>query len=400
MIENRDIVVVGLQAWDIEIGSNCKNIALEFSRKNRVLYVNSPLDFSTARRKKDDPRINLRKDIIAGKAPDLVQIQDNLWNLNHKISIVSLNQLKSERLFDIVNKHNNKKVAKEIKSATDRLGFKNIIIFNDSDMFRSFYLKDILKPKTYIYYTRDNLVAVDYWKKQGIRLEAQHMAKSDFVCANSTYLAKLASKHNSKSFYVGQGCDVSQFKREKVSHVPDDIAKIQKPIIGYIGALLSLRLDINVLTTIARKKPEWNLVLVGPEDEAFKKSELHKMPNVHFLGNKTADQLPAYLSKFDVAINPQILNEVTIGNYPRKIDEYLAMGTPMVATKTEAMSVFASFTYLAQNADEYIKFIELAMTENTKELEVGRANFADQHSWENNVLAIYELIEKFEGGKL
>ena len=50
-------------------------------------------------------------------------------------------------------------------------------------------------------------------------------------------------------------------------------------------------------------------------------------------------------------LNPQLLNEVTIGNYPRKIDEYLAMGKPTVATKTEGMSVFADYTYLAEDKE-------------------------------------------------
>jgi glycosyltransferase involved in cell wall biosynthesis len=212
----------------------------------------------------------------------------------------------------------------------------------------------LLKPETYIYYTRDNLIAVDYWKKQGVRIEAQHMKKADLVVANSPYLAALAKKFNSNSFYVGQGCDTSLFDTKLVTSVPSDIQNIPKPIIGYIGALLSLRLDISVLEHIAKSRPRWSVVLVGPEDETFIASSLHLYKNVYFLGNKTGNELPSYLNQFDVAINPQVLSPVTIGNYPRKIDEYLAMGKPTVATKTEAMSVFAGYTYLAENKEEYI----------------------------------------------
>lgn len=400
MIKNRDIIVLGLQAWDIEIGSNCKNIALEFSRHNRVLYVNAPLDFNTAISKRNDPRIKKRKEIIKGKADDLVELQDNLWNLNPKTYLYSINQIGNKPLFNFLNRINNKRYSNRIIEAAKRLNFKDIIVFNDSDMFRSFYLKDQLKPKTYIYYTRDNLIAVDYWKKQGIRVEAEHMAKADFVCANSTYLAKLAGEFNTHSYYVGQGCDVSAFDTKLVNYVPDDIKDIPKPVIGYIGALLALRLDIDVLVKIAKDKPEWNLVLVGPEDDNFKQSELHQLSNVYFLGNKDGSELPAYLNAFDVALNPQKLNPVTIGNYPRKIDEYLAMGKPTVATKTEAMSVFAEHTYLAENAQEYIQYISQALEENTKEKENARSVFARDHSWENNVKAIYELIQKFENGQL
>ena len=158
--------------------------------------------------------------------------------------------------------------------------------------------------------------------------------------------------------------------------------------------MLSLRLDLEVLEYIAENRPEWNLVLVGPEDDAFKASRLHQLSNVHFLGNKTADELPSYLGCFDVAINPQVINPVTIGNYPRKIDEYLVMGKPTVATRTEAMSVFADYTYLAKNMEEFIICIEKALEEDTEERRQQREMFAKQHTWENNVKEIVIAIKK------
>jgi len=393
MLQNRDIIVVGIQAWDIEIGSNCKNIAEEFAKNNRVLYVNSPLDRISKYRQQNSKRIRKRINIINGAKPEIVEISPNLWNLFPATIIESINRIGSTRLFDWLNRINNKRFARQIKLAADLLGFKDYVIFNDSDMFRSFYLKELLNPETYIYYTRDNLIAVDYWKKQGVRVEALHMKKADLIVANSTYLASLARKFNPNSFYVGQGCDVSLFNSSLVSDVPSDIQNIKKPIIGYIGALLSLRLDIKVLEYVAENRPDWNIVLVGPEDDAFKSSRLHQLSNVHFLGNKMGSELPSYLNCFDVAINPQVLSPVTIGNYPRKIDEYLAMGKPTVATKTEAMSVFSEYTYLAENREEYIVCIEKALQEDNEQLHRSREKFAKQHTWENNVLEISKAVE-------
>jgi glycosyltransferase involved in cell wall biosynthesis len=302
-------------------------------------------------------------------------------------------------LFDILNKINNKRQAKEIHKAIKELDFKDIIIFNDTDMFRSFYLKELTGAKTYAYYTRDNMIAVDFWKKQGIRIEAALMAKSDLVVANSTYLAELARRFNPHSYYVGQGCDVSLFDKKLISSPPLDIKPImdlKKPIIGYIGVLFKLRLDIEVLEFLARSRPEWSFVFVGPEDDDFKASELHKQKNVFFLGSKKMEELPNYLNYFDVALNPQKLNEVTIGNYPRKIDEYLAMGKPTVATKTEAMSVFAEYTYLAVTKEDYLEMIERALTENSPEKEKQREVFARSHTWEANANEIFKRIEQIE----
>jgi glycosyltransferase involved in cell wall biosynthesis len=400
MITNRDIIVIGIQAWDIEIGSNCKNIAEEFAKNNRVLYVNSPLDRISMFRLRKLEKIKKRIKIVKSGKPELVGISNNIWNLYPANIIESISWISSPKLFDWLNRINNRRFAKQISWAIEKLGFKDFIIFNDSDMFRSYYLKELLKPEIYIYYTRDNLIAVDYWKKQGVRIEAQHMKKADLVVANSPYLAALAKKINPNSFYVGQGCDTNLFDTKLVTTIPSDIQNIPKPIIGYIGALLSLRLDISVLEHIAECRPRWSVVLVGPEDEIFTASSLHLYKNVYFLGNKTGNELPSYLNQFDVAINPQVLSPVTIGNYPRKIDEYLAMGKPTVATKTEAMSVFADYTYLAENKEEYITFIEKALREDNDQIRQVRKDFASGHTWENNVLEIFKAIEKVKLSKL
>ena len=388
-----DIVVIGIQAFDSDIGSNSINIAIEFSKKNRVLYVNYPVDRFSMWREKKNPKMQKRLRIIKGKEESLIKVRENLWNLYPRTILESVSQIGNVRLFDFLNLVNNKRYAGEIQRATGILGFKDIVIFNDSDMFRGFYLKDLLHAKQYIYYSRDYLIGVDWWKKQGIRIEAALIRKSDVAVANSTYLASYCRKFNPHSYYVGQGCDVSAFDKRLIKEIPADIRDIRKPVIGYIGALYKLRLDLDIISYLATQRPEWSIVLIGPEDEAFKNSDLHKMPNVYFLGSKPGPTLPLYLNCFDVAINPQVLNEVTIGNYPRKIDEYLAMGKPTVATRTEAMSVFEGYTYLAKSKEEYLEMVGKSITENTPGKEAERESFARGHTWEANVNEIYKAME-------
>lgn len=145
---------------------------------------------------------------------------------------------------------------------------------------------------------------------------------------------------------------------------------------------------------MAQARPDWSLVLVGPEDEAFAQSALHQMENVHLLGSKDAEQLPEYIQGFDVAINPQQINEATMGNYPRKIDEYLVMGKPTVASTTKAMEYFADYTYLGESAAEYVRLIELALQENSVEKEEARRAYGRSHSWTQNVDEIFSAVLK------
>lgn len=395
MIENRDIVVIGIQAWDVEIGSNCKNIAVELAKKNRVLYVNSPLERISALKEKHQPKINKRLEIIKGKQDSMVPVQNNLWEFYPRTIIESINRLPLNSLFDYFNKLNTKRFAKEINRAVKELNFKNYIVFNDSSMFLGNNIKDYINANSIIYYIRDNLAnsPFPYWNTHGKRVEPDTISKADIVVTNSLYYQEYAAKYNKHSYMVGQGCDLSLFDESAKGISPaEDLKKITNPIIGYVGSIASIRLDINLLEFLASNKPDWQIVLVGPEDDTFKSSKLHQCQNVHFLGSKPMESLPAYIKGFDVCINPQVVNNTTIGNYPRKIDEYLAMGKPVVATYTKAMEYFTEFTYLAKTKEDYISLIEKALNEDSPELAVKRQLYAKTHSWENNVISISQSL--------
>lgn len=393
MIKDKDIIVVGIQAWDIEIGSNCKNIALELSKNNRILYVNPPMTRAVMRSQSDKETIQKRIRIKNGEEDSLVKIGPNLWNLYPKTLIESINWLPVHLLFKILNKKNAIGYVNDIKVASASLDFKNAMIFNDSSMFLGAYLKDLLNAELYIYYIRDNLITQDYFKKHGERLEKQTIKSADIVVSNSTYLRDYAKSFNSNSYYVGQGCDLELFKPNEVAE-PADLAKIKGVKIGYIGFLTEMRLNIHLLVEIAKTKTDWQIILVGPEDNAFKDSDLHQLGNVHFLGNKKGDELPAYIKYFDICMNPQEVNALTIGNYPRKIDEYLAMGKPTVATQTPTMEIFKDHVYLGETATDYIALIEKSLKENSPEKEQERIIFAQGHTWENNVKEIDKAIQQ------
>jgi teichuronic acid biosynthesis glycosyltransferase TuaH len=212
--------------------------------------------------------------------------------------------------------------------------------------------------------------------------------------ANSSYLAQYAAAFNPLSHDIGQGCELDIFDPCARFTRPADLAGLPGPIIGYVGNLTSERLDINLLVKLAVAKPAWSFVLVGFEDQAFAESPLHKIHNVYFLGAKSPQQLPAYIHYFDVCINPQLVNHLTMGNYPRKVDEYLAMGKPVVATRTEAMTMFEDHVYLGRSATEYQALLDRALAENTPARQQKNIAFAKSHTWQASVAAIYASVER------
>src|ERR1700744_2156065 len=145
-LTGKDIVIIGLQPWYYELGSNCKNIALHFAKTNRVLYVNMPVNRKTFLSRNQNPGIRQHCEIIKTKGETIRPIGDTLWEFYPTSIVESINGLPSNKLFSFVNYFNNRRFARDIRQALDRLQFKDFILFNDDDIYNGFYLKELLKP--------------------------------------------------------------------------------------------------------------------------------------------------------------------------------------------------------------------------------------------------------------
>ena len=383
-IKNRDIVLLGFQPWNSDIAFNFRDMAYELARYNRVVFIDRARDRKT-----------VLKSMLSGKRPDeirqtLEQVRDNLWVLHPMTLLESGNWLPNYGLFDFINRINNNRLAAEIKDTIRLLGFKNSLLINDNDFFRGLYMKSLLPVRGYIFYFRDFLTIQPYFKKFGPRCEMEMIQKADLVVANSAYLADYASQWNPNCVDIGQGCNPDAFIEEDLPK-PADMEAIPGPIIGYCGAITSMRLDEDLLLYLATSLPGMSLVLVGPADGSFGKSGLHDLKNVYFLGRKNPGETADYVHHFTICINPQLVNPLTIGNYPRKIDEYLAAGKPVVATATRAMEMFREFTFLCNTKQEWLAAVRKLAEEpiwNSEELKNKRRDFALTHTWENSVGAL------------
>lgn len=377
-----NFVFVSLQRINTDRESTSTSLAKELSKEHRVLYVNPPIDRRTLLSKdRDEYSQRHIHDIKEGKN-DLVKVTDNLTVLSPDKVIESINWIPSTFLFSIFNRLNNRTFASCIQAAIAQLGFESFVLINDKDMFRSFYLKEMLKPSLAVYLDRDYTLGFDYWKRHGTSLEPKLMTKSDLVVCNSMDFTRRALKYNKNSFYIGNGADLEVFDDSKVLEKPQELNAYKRPLIGYVGALNSMRIDIALIAAMAIKRSDWDFVFIGGEDDTFRSSVLHEIANVSFIEKKHTNEVPAYVKHFDVCINPQLINEITIGNFPLKIIEYLAMGKPVVATETNTMKeVFSEVTYLAVDAEGYIAAIESALAEDNEEKRASRIIFAKRYSW-------------------
>lgn len=386
-------IVIAQQEWELNLGSNARNLAVEFSKENEVLYVNPAIDIKSIFKQIRTAHGRNRLKLALGFGKNTIKVSDNLWVHTPQTILYSINWLKQINPYDFLNDRNGRSFFNSLKQSIKQLGWKNELctVINDSQMFTGLFTKKYFQPLLSFYYIRDNLIEHPYFKFHGSRVEPQTITLADAVFANSAYLADYARNHNSTSLDIGQGCEVEMYQANTIYPEPSDLANIPHPRIGYVGFLTGERLDINLLEQLALKRKEWQIVLIGPEEILFQQSKLHDIGNVHFLGSKIPAQLPSYMQHLDVCINPQLINALTIGNYPRKIDEYLAMGKPTVATNTPAMQMFLPHVELAIGVSEYEKAIEKALLPQNSSDRNASIDCAKSHTWLACVEKIYRV---------
>lgn len=390
-----DFIITSLQSWDIKIGSTIKNTAMEIAKEHRVLYINTPLDIRTYFQHYDAEEVakNHRLSVLHGKTPPLRSVTDRLLVLDCPFTLLPVGQLPSP-LFEWINRLNNHRLGQWIKKQVEKLGFRSYIHLIDNDLYRSLYLKEYLKPAVSIYYRRDQVTEFAYWRKHGKECEKRLAGKADIVLTNSELFARQLRLWNPNVHVLNTGVNLELYNPRLSYKIPEDLKPIPHPVVGYTGAILQARLDSGLMYEVACQMPDCQFVWVGPEDEHFQGHALHSLPNVHFLGYKQVTELPAYICHFDICINPQIVNPITDGNYPLKIDEYLAMGRPVVATSTHTMrQVFKDYTYLPTTVPQWITAIRQALSEaHDSAKQQARITFAHTHSWGESVKVIYQAV--------
>jgi glycosyltransferase involved in cell wall biosynthesis len=190
---------------------------------------------------------------------------------------------------------------------------------------------DHLSPDVVVYDCMDELSAFKFAPPQLAFLEKELLKKADvvFTGGQSIYEAKKDTHHNIYAF--PSSIDKHHFgKARKIKQDPEDQKHIPHPRFGFFG-VIDERFDIELIDAVAKAKPEWQFILLGPIVKIDPES-LPKYSNVHYLGGKKYEELPDYLAGWDIAMVAFAMNESTKFISPTKTPEYLAAGKPVIST--------------------------------------------------------------------
>jgi len=217
-----------------------------------------------------------------------------------------------------------------------------------------------LKPKFTVYDCMDELSAFKFAPKEMVQLERELMAKADlvFTGGNSLFEAKKTQHANIYAFPSAIEKEHFQKARKKITE-PEDQAGIKGSKIGFYG-VIDERFDLELIRKMADMRPSWQFILIGP----VVKIEEHQLPrnkNIHYLGQKSYSELPNYLSHWDVAMIPFLLNESTQYISPTKTPEYLSAGVPVVSSPiTDVINPYglADLVHICSDNADFLRAIE------------------------------------------
>ncbi len=182
-----------------------------------------------------------------------------------------------------------------------------------------------------VYDCMDELANFRFAPKELLTLERELFATADIVFTGgySLYEAKKGRHPNVHPF--PSSVDRPHFASARAGDIsPADQAAIDCPRFGFYG-VIDERMDLDLLAALADAHPEWGIVIVGPVVKVSE-DDLPRRPNLHYLGGRKYEELPAYLSGWDVALMPFAINDSTRFISPTKTPEYLAGGRPVVST--------------------------------------------------------------------
>ena len=244
-----------------------------------------------------------------------------------------------------------------------------------------------------IYYCVDEWSMFSYLDRaQTVAAEEKLLERVDVTFAINTALAEAKRERCPHTFVSPHGVDHAQFARalEPSTTVPADLAAISRPRIGFYGTLRDW-VDYELLASVARARPAWQIVLLG--QVLTDVSILDGLPNVHLLGQKKHEELPAYCKGFDVGIIPYKIDERMKFVNPLKMREYLSAGLPVVSTAVPEVQRYPDLVPIATTPDEWVAAIEKALATNSIEARAVRTAAMTTETWASRVAQLLSTIE-------
>lgn len=381
-----DIVLLSTADWDNPFWTNKQHVAVELARRgHRVLYIDSLGLRRPSASSQDFSRI-VRRLLRALRAPR--PVRERLWVWSPLVIPL--------QGYALVRRLNRWLLAAGLRLWSGRLGMRRDLLWTYNPMTTRLF--PIGGFTTMVYHCVDEIQAQPGMPALAIgQAEAELLAAAHYCFVTAEHLLETRRRLNANTYYFPNVADFDHFAkaRDPLTAIPQDLARLPRPRIGFVGAVSGYKLDLPLLRRLAESHAEWSIVVIGKVGEGDPWTDLETLrglPNLHLLGPRPYAALPAYLKGFDIAILPSAINAYTRGMFPMKFFEYLAAGCPIVSTALPALGGYAQVAFLAETHAEFLAAVERSLDGGGAPLAV-RLDVARKHTYERRTARMLQLLE-------
>lgn len=258
-------------------------------------------------------------------------------------------------------------------------------------------VSDHFNPTLIIYDCMDELSAFKFAPQAMKDRERELLRKADIVFTGGYSLYEAKKNRHPDVHAFPSSIDADHYRIARLYNADRaDQATIPRPRIGYFG-VIDERMDLALIEGIARRKPEWHIVMIGPVCK-ISPDTLPKLPNIHYLGMKSYDELPAYISGWDLAMLPFAHNEATRYISPTKTPEYLAAGKPVVSTPIiDVLRQYGrnGLVSIAGTPEEFVRVASMELENHDREEWLEQVDeFLSHNSWDKTWQRMMYLVTR------
>lgn len=393
MLTGRDIVLIASVDWEPLWQSHHEIATGLADRGNRVLFIeNTGIRAPTVA---DGPRLAKRLRGWSGsflRSPR--EVRPNLW-VHSPIVLPPFGPPGIRTL-------NRTLLLPTIARVTRRLGFADPIVFTWLPSDTALDLtRQLLGPRSLlIYFNIGDFDSLVRRPEKLARAEQELLRKCDLVFAYQEASKRRCEQFARRVELLPPSVNLTRFFLAPTKNRPSE-----RPVVGYIGGLHRF-LDLDLIAECARKRPTWDWRLIGPLLTDV--SALEGLPNLQFDGARDHAELPGLVASFDIGVVPYRVAPDTESLAPTKINEYLAVGKPAVATEIPWVRNFQRqhgvLEVSPDSADDFIAACERALDSSIDpDGAIRRRQVAEMFGWENQLewisAVIDELVREKDAGR-
>jgi len=293
---------------------------------------------------------------------------------------------------------NTKVIANAISSWAKRANFDSPVVVSFLPTPSILGVIKTLAPSQIVYYCADDMGRNLSKPAKLIKAEKEMFKISDITLTTSHKKYGEAKLLADSVYFTPAGVDLEKFiYSDSLKSLPHEIKNINTKIIGYVGAISEV-FDKKLVVDLANHLPDATIVLVGPiftDISLFK-----KCGNILLINQVEHSRIASYIQSFDVALIPYLVNESTDSVYPCKLNEYLAMGAPIVSSNLEEIRLFLKefqdSVFIGNSNKEFILGVEEILNNNTSKSNQEckrRVGIAQKNVWESRFKTIINALE-------